>query len=355
MPLHPAMLWELSERDAVRCTACSLYCTVKPDRAGICAVRVNRDGKLYSLVYGRAAAIHVDPIEKKPLFHFYPGHRIFSVGTVGCNFRCTFCQNWDISQWARNAPRDDVDAEGIYGRDLSPEQLVDAAHAAGCTMMAYTYNEPTIFIEYAYDACVLAHERGMQNVFVSNGFITAEALALLEPVLDAINVDLKGFNDRRYRRIVGAPLQPVLDGLRMLAESRIWLEVTSLIIPDHNDSDAELAQLAEFVAGLGVDVPWHVSRFRPDYQMLDRGATPPETLHRAYNAGKQAGLEYVYVGNLWGDDTESTFCPGCGACVIERRGYVLRGAALDGARCAACAHTIAGVGLETTLLTAGTA
>lgn len=346
MPLHAARLWTPLENGAVRCEACALYCRIKPGRSGICAVHANRDGTLYSLVYGRAAAVHVDPIEKKPLSHFYPGSRIFSVGTVGCNFRCTFCQNWDISQWVRDTPAEHVDAEGIAGRDLSPEDLVELALANGCSSIAYTYNEPTIFLDYAYDTCVLSRARGMQNVFVSNGFLSPEAIDLMEPVLDAINVDLKGMDDRRYRRIMGAPLQPVLDAMRRLAASRIWLEVTSLIIPDHNDSDEELRRLAEFIAELGVDVPWHVSRFHPDYKMTDRGGTPTETLRRAYQAGTQAGLRYVYVGNVPGHDTESTRCPGCGTAVIRRQGYRLLGTALHGADCAVCGTRIAGVGLD---------
>lgn len=346
MPLHPATLWESLGDGRVRCDACALRCKIPAGRPGICAVRVNRDGRLYSLVYGRAAALHVDPIEKKPLFHFFPGSRILSVGTVGCNFHCTFCQNWDISQWARNVPADLVDDEGIYGRELSPEQLVHTAEAAGCSLLAFTYNEPTIFFEYAYDTCVLAHERGMRTVFVSNGFITPEAIAVLAPVLDAINVDLKGMDDRRYRRVVGAPLAPVLEGLRALAESRIWLEVTSLVIPDHNDSDRELRELAEFVASLGVETPWHVSRFHPDYLMTDRAATPRETMVRAYEAGQAAGLHYVYVGNLWDDRFAETRCPACDAVVMQRQGNTLVSTALAEAVCAACGTGIAGIGLE---------
>ncbi len=346
MALHPARLWEAIGNDRVRCDACALLCKIPAGQPGICGVRVNRDGRLYSLVYGRTAAMHVDPIEKKPLFHFYPGGRIFSLATVGCNFHCTFCQNWDISQWARNAPKEQVDESGIAGHPLSPEQLVDLAEAHGCTMLAYTYNEPTIFIEYAYDTILAARERGMKNVFVSNGFLTPEVVDLLAPVLDAIDIDLKGFDDRRHRRVCGAPLAPVLEGLRLVAQSPIWLEVTSLIIPAHNDSAAELQQLAEFVASLGVDVPWHVSRFHPDYKMTDREGTSAETLHRAYEAGKTAGLHHVYVGNLWGDDTESTRCPACDTVVIRRTGYTLRDAHLRDGACANCGTRIAGVGLD---------
>jgi len=331
------MLYQSWKRDGyVECLLCAHRCKIAPGRPGVCAVRVNQDGRLYTLVYGRAIAYHIDPIEKKPLFHFLPGTAIASVATAGCNFKCDFCQNWQISQlskrWAGEFP----------GDRLSPAEIVDDALRRRCSSIAYTYTEPTIFFEYAYDTSVLAHERGLKNVFVTNGYQTPEAIEEMVGVIDAANIDLKAFSDDTYKRVCGGRLQPVLDSIKMMWERGIWVEVTTLVVPEQNDSSEELTQIAEFIAGVSPDIPWHISRFHPDYKMTDRSATPLSTLHRAAEIGKRAGLRYVYLGNVWGDPWEHTYCPGCGEVVMHRMGYQVQNALRDG-HCPKCGTAIAGV------------
>jgi pyruvate formate lyase activating enzyme len=301
-------------------------------------VRENRDGILYSLVYRRLIARHVDPIEKKPLFHFHPGSLAYSMATVGCNFQCVFCQNCDISQMPR-------DAGQIQGADITPETIVDDARAAGCISISYTYTEPTIYFEYAYDTMQLARAAGIKNTWVSNGYMTPEAVDKMTPFLDAINVDLKGFQPETYRRLAKAKLEGVIETLQLFRPRDIWLEITTLIIPGINDSEAEMCQIAEFVASLGTEVPWHVSRFHPDYRMHDRPATPPGTLFRAVEIAKAAGLKYVFSGNLPGDSNEHTYCPGCGKRVIERTGFSVGTVDVKDGACRFCGETIDGVGM----------
>ncbi len=333
-----AVLWENEDGDSVRCNLCAFRCLIRPGRVGICQVRQNLDGVLYSLNYHAVTAAHVDPIEKKPLFHFLPGSRILSLACAGCNFRCSFCQNWQISQ----APRE---FKVVQGEAIAPERMVEQALDAGCHSMAYTYTEPTIFMEYAGDCARLAVAAGMKNVFVSNGFLTPEAVDYIGPYLHAINVDLKGFTDRYYRVQTKALLGPVLDTLRYLVHrTSIWVEVTTLVVPGTNDSDEELAQVARFIAEeLNPSVPWHISRFHPDYKLTDRDATPPETIRRAVGIGRDAGLHYVYAGNLWGDDSESTRCHACGRMLIQRHGYTIRANHLLRGRCPDCAVPLPGV------------
>jgi len=328
-----AMLYQKLNRGLVRCALCAHRCTIKPDRFGICAVRQNVDGTLYTLVYSQAIAVHVDPIEKKPLFNFLPGTRSFSVATVGCNFRCSFCQNADISQ----APREGL---SLRAEEFPPAQVVAAAKRHVCDSVAYTYTEPTIFFEYAYDTAKLAQEEGIKNIFVTNGYMTPEALEALGTLLDAANVDLKSFSDKFYRRTCGARLQPVLDTIKALHEQGVWVEITTLLIPGLNDSDDELKQIARFIAEVDADMPWHISRFTPRYQMRDRPTTPVERIHRAAEIGRESGLTYVYVGNVPGDLHENTLCPSCGAVAIGRIGYhtVLN---LDGNRCGSCGQKLA--------------
>jgi pyruvate formate lyase activating enzyme len=344
--VREALLYEKLSDERVRCALCSHRCLVAPGQKGVCLVRENRDGQLRTLVYGLPLSQAVDPIEKKPLFHFYPGSTAFSLATAGCNFRCTFCQNWSISQMPRERGE-------ILGQQTSPEVVVAAARRLGSRSIAYTYTEPTIFFEYSYDIARLAHEAGIASVYVTNGYMTAEMLELFqgvggehEPWLDAANVDLKAFRDETYRRVCGARLQPVLDALQKMVELGVWVEVTTLVVPGLNDSEGELRELAAFIAGhLGPQVPWHVSRFHPDYRMQDARPTPPATLQRAYELGREAGLHYVYVGNLPGARLEDTYCPGCGQVVVQRRGFdVVRHDTARGC-CSRCGTPIHGVGM----------
>ncbi|RME32272.1 AmmeMemoRadiSam system radical SAM enzyme [Candidatus Woesearchaeota archaeon] len=325
--------------DVVQCTACSQRCTIHPGKTGICAVRQNTAGALHLLVYGKAVGLNVDPIEKKPLYHFLPGTTALSFGTVGCNFRCSFCQNWDMSQASKEG--------AYYGTDAPPETIVRLARTTNCASIAYTYNEPAIFIEYAHDTAKLAHEHGIKNVFVSNGYETAEAFAFIEPYLDAINVDLKSFRDAFYRTHCGARLKPVLDTIKRVAKSKVWLEVTTLIIPGENDSDEELTQIAQFVANLNPEIPWHISRFFPHYK-LHKPSTPLTTLERAYRIGKEAGLEYIYVGNAPAEN--NTQCPHCNATLITRTTQHLFSShassvtsTIEKGRCPQCKHVIPGI------------
>ncbi|MCD6499581.1 MAG: AmmeMemoRadiSam system radical SAM enzyme [Deltaproteobacteria bacterium] len=339
---HPAVLWEPVEGKPgkVRCDLCAHRCLLGPGQTGLCHVRRNENGALCTLTYGNLISANVDPIEKKPLFHFHPASRSMSIATVGCNFRCSYCQNWSIAQWPKLHP-----GRPLPGDFLEPGELVGAAEAAGCATIAYTYTEPTIFFEYALDAARIASDRGIRNVFVTNGYMTTEALDLMDGVLHAANVDLKTMDDQVMRRLTGAKVAPVLDMIRLMKEKNIWVEVTTLVVPGLNDSDEHLGRVAEFVAGLDPDIPWHVSRFHPDYEMADVPATPPATLERACRIGEAAGLHYVYTGNLWGDDYESTRCPNCGRVVIERRGFSVGDIRIRDGRCVNCGAEIAGEGL----------
>lgn len=337
--MHEARFWERLEDGAVRCGLCRFHCHITEGRRGICGVRENRGGILYTLVYGKVIAEHVDPIEKKPLFHVYPGSSSYSLATVGCNFRCLHCQNFEISQ----LPHQHRD---IPGTSLSPQQAVANALAADCRSIAYTYTEPTIFFEYAYDVAVLARRAGLANVFVSNGYTGPEALEAIAPYLDAANIDLKGFSEGFYREVTGAALQGVLDCLKHYRRLGIWIEVTTLLIPGLNDRDEELEGIAAFIRDeLGAEVPWHVTAFYPTFRMLDRPPTPATALHRARRIGLEAGLRHVYVGNLPHTNGENTLCPGCGQVAIERNGYRLGAVNMRNGRCSACGTGLAGVGL----------
>jgi len=334
--MHRAQFWEERENARVQCNLCRFHCVIADGRRGRCGVRENHAGTLYTLVYGRSIAEQVDPIEKKPLFHFLPGSRSLSIATVGCNFRCLHCQNADISQWPH-------EKQGIPGEDLSPQQVVADAAEQQCASIAYTYTEPTIFYEYAYDTAVLAREAGIRNVFVTNGYTTTAPLEKIAPFLDAANVDLKGFDEKIYREVTGASLTGVLEGLRDYRRLGIWLEVTTLVIPGLNDSPAELRQIAEFIAGeLGREVPWHVTAFYPAYKMLDRPPTSTESLLKARAIGREVGLAHIYVGNVATADGEETLCPGCEAVVIRRSGFSLQEVALDGNRCRQCGYELKG-------------
>ncbi len=342
MATQEARFWESLTDGKLRCHLCRFHCVIAAGRRGRCGVRENSNGRLFTLVYGQSISEQVDPIEKKPLFHFYPGSRVLSMATVGCNFRCLHCQNADISQWPQQFPH----KQEFPGMELAPAQLVADAVQQHCASIAYTYTEPTIFYEYAYDTAVLAAEAGIKNVFVTNGYTSTPALEKIAPFLDAANVDLKGFSETFYREVTGASLAGVLDCLRDYRRLGVWLEVTTLVIPGLNDSDADLRGIAEFIAGdLGRSVPWHVSAFYPTYRMLDRPPTSLASLVKARDIGLAAGLEYVYVGNVPGGEGEYTFCPACGEVVIMRRGFSLQDVALVGNRCRHCGAVLAGVGL----------
>jgi len=338
--MHEAMFWEQAGEGRVRCGLCRFHCLIAPGKRGRCGVRENREGTLYSLVYGKCVAENIDPIEKKPLFHFLPGSRSYSIATVGCNFRCRHCQNYQIAQWPH-------ERDSIPGTGLSPEAIVTAALDSGCASIAYTYTEPTIFFEYAYDTARLAREHGLKNIFVTNGYTTTAALEAIAPYLDAANVDLKAFSEKFYREVTGATLAGVLDCLRDYRRLGIWLEVTTLLIPGWNDSEGELRELAGFIVNeLGCTVPWHVSAFHPSYQMLDRPPTSAASLNKAANIGREAGLNYVYVGNLPVVGGEDTICPHCGTVVIRRRGFQLVERAVRDNCCHRCGGVIAGIGLD---------
>ncbi len=285
--MKQAVLYKKLKDNIVQCQACAHYCVIKEGNTGVCGVRKNIGGELFLLVYGKPVAVHVDPIEKKPLYHFMPGTKILSLGTFGCNFRCDFCQNADLSQ---------TYVDGT--QNISPEQIVELALKYKTPSIAYTYNEPAIFVEYAHDIMKLAREKGLKNVYVSNGFESKEAMEYIGPYLDAINIDLKSFSDDFYRKTCGGRLQPVLDTIKRVKEKNIWQEITTLIIPGENDSEKELKQIAEFIASVDKNIPWHLSRFHPDYKMTDKNITSYQSLVRAREIGHEAGLKNVYLGNV---------------------------------------------------------
>jgi len=331
-----ALFQEPREGKEVQCSLCSHRCHIAPGKRGICAVRENREGVLYSLVYDKVIARNIDPIEKKPLFHFLPASRSFSIATPGCNFRCKHCQNADISQ----LPRDRSGA--IPGERIPPEAIVEAAQANQCESISYTYTEPTIYFELAYDTARLAAQAGLKNVFVTNGYITPEALKTIRPYLHAANIDLKGFTEEFYRTVCGARLQPVLDAIKLYKEFGIWIEITTLVIPGHNDSDEQLTAIAQFIKSVGEEIPWHVSRFHPTYKLMDRPITPQDTLKRARKIGLDAGLLYVYEGNVPGQG-EDTICPGCKKTIVRRVGFTVQENRVIGGRCGLCGTKIDGV------------
>ncbi len=330
------MFQEAKEGGKVLCGLCNHRCLISDGKRGICAVRENRDGVLYSLVYDKVIAQNIDPIEKKPLFHFLPGSRSFSIATPGCNFRCLHCQNADISQLPR-------DHQGIItGREVQPAAIVEAAREYGCASISYTYTEPTIFFELAYDTARLAVEAGIRNVFVTNGYITPEALKTIKPWLHAANIDLKGFTEDFYRKVCGAKLQPLIDSIRLYKELGIWIEITTLVIPGHNDSDEELRKIAGFIKSVGEDIPWHVSRFHPTYKLLDSPITPAATLSRARQIGLDSGLRYVYEGNIPGEG-EETFCPQCRKSLVKRIGFQVLDNGVKAGKCGFCGTKMDGV------------
>lgn len=327
-----AQFWHKVDGDA-QCILCHQECRVKPGKRGLCGVRENQDGTLMTLVYGNLIAANVDPIEKKPFYHFLPGSLAYSIATMGCNFRCLHCQNADISQTPKETGK-------ITGQYVSPEEVVDQAKEYGCQSIAYTYTEPTMFFEYAYDVAVLAKDSGLKNVFVSNGYTGEEAVRKIMPILDADNIDLKG-DDEFYKRVCGARLEPVKHNIELMWDAGVWVEVTTLIIPGYNDSEEQLRGIAEFLAGVSPDMPWHVSGFYPMYKLKDAPPTGVEALRRGVRIGHEAGLKYVYAGNIPGEK-EDTKCPACSEILVERSSYrVMKNSVVDG-HCPKCGAAIAG-------------
>lgn len=298
-------------------------------------VRENQDGVLLSLVYGKVVAEHIDPIEKNPLFHFQPGSSSYSIATVGCNFRCEHCQSYEISQY----PHAHAD---IAGQQRTPTAIVDAAEAAGCSSISYTYVEPTIFYEFSADCAQLAQRRGLKNVFVSNGYMGHEVTRALAGVLDGINVDIKAFTEKFYKQVCKARLAPVLENVRLMHELGVWVEITTLIIPGWNDSPDELRDIARFIKGVEPGIPWHVTAFHPTYKMLDRQPTQPHLLQQAREIGYEEGLRFIYSGNIPGAGGEETLCPACQAMLTKRRGFQISNLLADG-RCPSCCETIEGI------------
>jgi len=297
----------------VNCHVCARTCIIAPKKRGFCQTRENMDGKLYTLIYAATSSVAVDPIEKKPLFHFYPGSTVFSLGTVGCNFRCKHCQNWTISQ---------TTLEEASTREILPEEAIRLTKEYGCKSIAWTYNEPTIWLEYTYDTAKLAKKEDIKTVYVTNGYMTEDSFELMEPYLDAANIDLKGMSDKFYKELCSARLQPVLDTIKRMYENKIHIEITNLIIPGYNDSKELIRDLVKFMVDeVGVEVPLHFTRFFPYYKLNHLEPTPVETLQMAQKIAKEAGMKYVYIGNVPTADGENTYCPECGELLIDRNGF----------------------------------
>ncbi len=335
LALHEARWWEPEANGRVHCYLCPRHCHIHPGQGGFCFIRVNRDGRLFTLGYGSPAALQVDPIEKKPLNHFLPGTRIFSMGTAGCNMGCFFCQNWDISK----SHHDQVNSQPV-----APEQVPLLAIRHGCDAIAFTYNEPTIWGEYVIDICKAARPLGLKTVMVTNGYITYDAFHEVYDHIDAANVDLKAFTENFYGKITLTHLEPVLDTLRWLKnETSVWFEITNLMIPTLNDDPEETRKLCDWILqNLGPDVPLHFTAFHPDFKLQDKPATPPETLHRARRIALEAGLHYVYEGNIF-SEAASTFCPSCGMLLVERSWHKINKNRLKEGHCPKCDLAIPGV------------
>ena len=330
---HSAMFYEPAGDGKARCRLCPHQCLIKDGAAGVCRVRVNRGGELQTKVFGFPDAAHVDPIEKKPLFHFKPASSTLSIATVGCNLRCRFCQNHSISQCG--------DPGASYGF-ITPERVVELAVRNRTSVISYTYTEPTVYYEYTLECAKLAHAHGLANVIVSNGYIMPAPLDELSALLDAANIDLKFFKDSLYREYTGGTLQPVLDTIIALHRKGVWVEVTTLVIPGLNDDHEQLAEIAKFIADVSPDIPWHISRFHPTYRLQDRSATPLQRLIDAHEIGKAAGLRYVFTGNVHGSGYEDTVCPDCGELLIKRQGFMVSSVLLEDGCCPQCRFEIAG-------------
>lgn len=334
--MKEALLYDRLESGEVKCRLCRHGCRIEDKKKGICGVRENIGGTLYTLVYDKVVSTNVDPIEKKPLFHFAPGSKSFSIATVGCNFRCSFCQNYSISQMPHDRGR-------IVGESYSPEEIVGMALQTGCRSISYTYTEPTIYYELARETMEEAKKRGLLNVFVTNGYMSREMLDDSRGLIDAANVDLKAFNDRFYTHYCKAKREGVMDSLAYMKGLGIWVEVTTLLIPTLNDNPDEIRDMARFIRdALGEGTPWHVSRFYPQYKEQDLPPTAVEAVQRVRQIGLEEGLKYVYVGNVPWDAGEKTYCPGCSQLLIDRTGYTIRKNAVKDGVCPECGYRIEG-------------
>ena len=329
----PTRWWQPTADGRILCTLCPRECRLKPGQAGFCFVRENQAGELISKAYGRPLALHVDPVEKKPLFHFYPASQILSLGTAGCNMGCKFCQNWDISHATENHR---------YSRQMMPVDVVKMAQKQGVQHLAFTYNEPTIFGEYVMDISQVAHDQGLNTVMVTNGYITDEAIDDIYPEIDAANIDLKAFTDEFYRKITLSKMAPVLNAIERIKAHDTWIELTTLLIPGLNTGEREIRQLAQWVVThVGADTPLHFSAFHPDYKLRDKPRTSVEELELAYHTAKAVGLQYVYLGNVV-TDKGNTHCPGCGKRVIRRDWYDSHSSLLLGGICPHCGTQLPG-------------
>ncbi len=331
-----ASYWDEGQEGIVQCRLCPRECVLKPGERGVCTVRVNKAGKLYTLGYGNPVAVHMDPIEKKPLFHVTPGEWVFSIAVAGCNMRCLFCQNWQISQ---SKP------DEVASYDMPPEVVVNAAIKAGSKFIVYTYTEPTVFYEYMIDIAKLAKEKGLKNAMHSCGYINQEPLKELLKYIDAANIDLKGFTEGFYGKMgLFAKLDPVLETLKTIKNEGVWLEITNLVIPGENDDPEKIREMCVWIKeNLGDDVPLHFSRFMPTYKLANLPPTPLSTLEQAYRIAKDVGLKYVYIGNVPMHPAENTYCPGCGKISIKREGYRIAENNIPGGVCKFCGYKLEGI------------
>jgi len=338
-------LYKKLSESLIKCLACRHHCQISNGKTGICGVRQNQNKELKLLVYGRPCSIAIDPIEKKPLYHFLPSTEVLSLGTFGCNFKCAFCQNWDMSQISSKFSASLLKRQVLSSKSLdffSPEKILELATRNKVHSIAYTYNEPTIWTEYAMDIAKLAKEQGVKNVYVSNGYMTRETCDYIIQYLDAINIDLKSFDEDFYLKICKAKLQPVLDNIKYLHDKGLWLEITTLIIPEENDSDDELKQIAKFIISIDKNIPWHLSAFHPSYQMMEKESTSFEKLLRAKEIGLQAGLKYIYIGNVLSGEHNNTYCPECRELLIKRDYMDGEVVGMDKGKCK-CGRLISGI------------
>lgn len=336
--MKKAILYKKLDNNNVKCTACNHFCNIAPNKTGICGVRKNIKGDLYLLVYELTSGTEVDKIEKKPFFHFLPNSDAFSIGTIGCNFSCSFCQNAWMSQPLKDKS---IPVPPLY--KLPIDEIINYCTTNNIPVIAYTFNEPATYFEYSYDTAKLAHKKGIKNVWVSNGYASKESIDKISPYLDAINIDLKAFTEKFYRDICKTKLAPVLDNIKYYYKKGVWVELTTLIIPGENDSEKELKQIAEFIASVSKSIPWHISRFSPAYKMKNKSQTPEETIKKAYDIGKKVGLKYIYGGNIWGEDIQSIYCPKCNSVLIRRDWTYSIVEGLDHGKCRKCGTKIDGI------------